>query len=186
MKNLNPRLAKGGAFLALYLISIIGAAWLVVEVGPVPVGWGLYAPAAAYVIGVTMTLRDVTQDQLGPRATYAAIIVGTALSVLLSPAVALASGVAFLVAETLDMAVYTPIRARGYLVAAIVASNVVGVALDSFLFLWIAFGDLAFFWGQVWAKLIGTVAAVVVLKLIYRRRTDPRPAYVVAREAAAA
>lgn len=184
MKNRSdrPRLVRGAAFTFAYLASIVLAAWLVVHVGVVPVGLGLMAPAAAYVVGVTMVLRDLAQDQLGPRWTYAAMIAATALSAAVSPQVALASALAFIVSETLDMAVYTPIRARGRLVTAVLASNAVAIVADSVIFLWVAFGDLAFFWGQSWAKLVSTVAVAFVLTLIYRHRADKRPAYIVARE----
>lgn len=182
MKKPSKRLLKGYGFAATYILSIIGAAWLVVAVGPVPVGFGLVAPAAAYLVGVTMTLRDLTQDQLGRLRTYGAILVGTVVSALLSPQVALASAVGFLAAETLDMVVYTPLRERGHLVAAILASNVAGTLVDSFLFLAIAFGSLEFFPGQVWAKIVGTVFSIVALELVYRKREDMVPAYVKARQ----
>ena len=181
-KNHDPRIVRGIIYLAAYLASIIGAAALVVYVGPVPVGLGLVAPAGAYMVGVTLVLRDLTQDQLGPKATYGAIIVGTILSAVLSPAVALGSAVAFLAAETVDLLIYTPIRARGWLTPAILASNAVSILLDSFIFLQIAFGDLTFLWGQVWAKIVGTLVSVAILSFIYRGRADKRPAYIRAQQ----
>ena len=48
---------------------------------------------------------------------------------------------AFLVSELADLAVYEPIRKRGWL-PAVVASNIVGICVDSALFLWLAFGSL--------------------------------------------
>ena len=181
-KNHDPRIIRGIIYLAAYLASIIGAAALVVYVGPVSVGFGLIAPAAAYLVGVTLVLRDLTQDQLGPRVTYGAIIAGTILSALMSPEVALGSAAGFLIAETFDLLVYTPLRARGHLIVAVLASNAVSILLDSFVFLQIAFGDLTFLWGQVWAKVLGTIAAIVLLPWVYRNRMDKRPAYLVARD----
>lgn len=181
----NHRHRKGTIYALAYLATIILAAWMVAHIGPVPVGFGLYAPAAAYTVGITMVLRDLTQDQLGPWPTYAALIAGTILSALVSPGIALAAAAAWLVSETLDQLVYTPLRKRS-LVVAVIASNVVGIIADSTIFLWLAFGNLAYFPGQVWAKLVATLAAVVVLKLIYRHRTSHLPAYLVARQAATA
>lgn len=177
MDRSSSRYLRGTGWGSLYVGSIVLAAYLVTTLGAVPVGLGLYAPAGAYVIGVTMVLRDLTQDQLGPRWTYVAILVGTALSAAISPSVAVASAVAFLGAETLDMIVYTPLRTRGRVVTAILASNFVGTLVDSFLFLMIAFGSLEFFAGQVWAKLVSTALAALVVGVLYARRQDRTPAY---------
>ena len=182
MDRRSSRYLKGAGWGSLYVASIVLAAYLVATLGVVPVGLGLYAPAGAYVIGVTMVLRDLTQDQLGPRWTYAAILLGTGLAAAISPAVAVASAVAFLGSETLDMIVYTPLRARGRVVTAILASNFVGTLVDSFLFLMIAFGSLEFFTGQVWAKLVSTALAAVAVGVLYRNRRDKTPAYLRDRE----
>lgn len=181
MGRSSSRYWRGAGWAALYVASIVLAAYLVATYGVVPVGLGLYAPAGAYVIGVTMVLRDLMQDQLGPRWTYAAILVGTGLAAAISPAVALASAVAFLGSETLDMVVYTPLRARGRVVTAILSSNLVGTAVDSALFLAIAFGSLEFLTGQVWAKLVSTAFAALIVSIFHRRRTDKTPAYLLAR-----
>ena len=177
---------RGAGWAALYVGSIVLAAYLVAKYGVVPVGLGLYAPAGAYVVGVTMVLRDLTQDQLGPKWTYAAILVGTGLAAAVSPAVAVASAIAFLGSETLDMLVYTPLRARGRVVIAILASNLVGTIVDSVLFLLIAFGSLEFLAGQVWAKLVSTVLAALVVGALHLKRQDKTPAYLRARPSAAA
>lgn len=169
--------------MSIYLATIVVSAALVAYVGVVPVGLGLMAPAGAYVVGVTMVFRDLAQDQLGPFWTYGALLVGTLLSVLVSPTIALAAAVAFLVSETLDQLTYTPLRKHS-LVVAVLASNAVGIVADSLLFTQLAFGSTEFAVGQMWAKAVSTVAAVLVLKAIYRRRTSHRPAYLVARERA--
>lgn len=136
---------------ALYLACIVGANWLISTVGLVPVGFGLVAPAGVYLVGLSFLLRDMTQDALGRRAVIVAILLGAALSALLSPALALASGAAFLLSETADMLVYTPLKARSW-VGAVVASNTVGLIVDSVIFLLLAFGSLQFLPGQVVGK----------------------------------
>jgi len=154
-------------WLVLYIMSIWLANWLVVTLGPVPVGLGLLAPAGVYAAGLTFTLRDLTQDSLGKRPVILAILLGALLSGALSMQLALASGTAFLLSEIADLFVYTPLRQRRWLLA-VAASNVVGFVVDSTLFLFLAFGSLAFLPGQLVGKASMTILAVLVLS-VYRR-----------------
>jgi hypothetical protein len=147
---------------AVYVGTIVAANVAITYLGLVPVGFGLLAPAGVYFVGVSFTARDIVQDQLGRWWTIGAIVLGAALSALLSPSLAFASGAAFLVSESLDMAVYTPLRSRHWL-GAVAASNTVGLVVDSALFLWLAFGSLDFLAGQIVGKAEMTVLAVVVL-----------------------
>jgi uncharacterized PurR-regulated membrane protein YhhQ (DUF165 family) len=89
---------------------------------------------------------------------------GAALSFLVSdPFIALASAVAFGLSELADLAVYTPLRKRGYLRAAI-ASNIVGAFVDTIAFLTIAgFPVMVALPGQMVGKLLVTAAAVGVV-----------------------
>ena len=70
---------------------------------------------------------------------------------LAPPALVLASGAAFLLSELADFAVYTPLQRRR-LVTAVVASGLVGLVIDSVLFLQLAFGSLDFLTGQIIGK----------------------------------
>ena len=99
------------------------------------------------------------------------IAVGAALSFLLSaPFIALASAAAFLLAEVADLAVYTPLRKRGYVRAAI-ASNGVGSFVDTIAFLTIAgFSIQEALAGQMIGKLIVTAAAVALVVAFRARR----------------
>jgi uncharacterized PurR-regulated membrane protein YhhQ (DUF165 family) len=126
------------------------------------------APSGVLAIGLGFTLRDLVQRRLGLRWTFAGIVAGAALSAVLSPALALASGVAFLLSETLDLFVYTPLQSRN-LTAAVIGSNVVGIFADSVVFLWLAFGSLAFIEGQIIGKLWMTLAALPVIWWLRRR-----------------
>jgi queuosine precursor transporter len=63
----------------------------------------------------------------------------------------LASAAAFLLSELADLAVYTPL-ARRRLVAAVAASSLCGLVVDSVVFLWLAFGSLNFLLGQIIGK----------------------------------
>jgi uncharacterized PurR-regulated membrane protein YhhQ (DUF165 family) len=130
----------------------------------VPVGFGLTAPAGVYFVGLAFTLRDAVQETLGRRWVVAAIVVGALFSALLSAQLALASAAAFLLSELADFAVYTPLRERSWL-GAVAASNTVGALVDSALFLWLAFGSLAFLVGQMVGKLWMTLLAVALVAL---------------------
>ncbi|GHJ34279.1 hypothetical protein TPA0910_87120 [Streptomyces hygroscopicus subsp. sporocinereus] len=153
-----------------YLATIPTANLLVTHFGAVPVGFGLMAPAGVFTIGLALVLRDLLHEAAGRWAVLAAIAAGTVLSYLLAdPALATASAVAFGVAELADMAVYTPLRRRGLLVA-VAASNAVGLVVDSVLFLHLAFGSLAFLPGQIVAKAEMTLLALLALWAIARYR----------------
>lgn len=149
-------------YLVGYIATIFGANWAIATFGLVPVGFGLVAPAGVYFAGLAFSLRDLVHDHLGRGWTLGAIVAGAGLSALVSPQFALASGVAFLVSELADFAVYSPLRAKGWLTA-VAASNVVGLVLDSALFLWLAFGSLDFLAGQLVGKAWMTLIAIAAL-----------------------
>lgn len=128
----------------------------------------LVAPAGVLCIGATFVLRDWLQQLAGLAWAVAAIPVAGAASYLIGEAagwtglqkIAVASLVVFLASETLEVAVFTPLRKRS-LTAGVLASGMVGNALDSWLFLTLAFGSTAFFWGNFVGKaemiLVGAV-----------------------------
>lgn len=167
---MNLPLIRGAAVFTAYLATIPAANWLITEYGAVPVGFGLVAPAGVYAVGLALVLRDLVREWAGRRAVIAGIVIGTLLSLWLAdPGFAVASAAAFAVAETMDFAVYEPLRKRGLLVA-MAASNAVGMLADSLLFLWLAFGSLAFLPGQLVGKAWMTLAALAVIALVQQRR----------------
>lgn len=149
-----------GAFVA----TVVGANWSLARWGIVPIGFGLEAPAGVYFAGLAFTARDAVRETAGRRGVVAAILAGAALSFMLEDAqkFAIASGIAFLVSESADALVYEPLRGKSWL-AAVTASNSVGLVLDSMLFLWLAFGSLAFIEGQIVGKAYMTLLAVVLV-----------------------
>jgi queuosine precursor transporter len=156
---------------ALYLLTVLAANLAVQYIGLVPVAPGLVAPAGVYFVGLVLVLRDFVHERYGIRGSLIAIGFGSLLSLLLaSPQLVLASVVAFAVAELLDLLVYVPTRRRLGFVWGVALSGIVGSIIDSALFLWLAFGSLDFFAGQLVGKLAMTAAAVVVLTLARRRR----------------
>jgi len=151
----------GALAVVLYFLSIWLANWLIVRFGLVPVGFGLRAPAGVFVAGAAFVLRDVVQEELGLGWVLLAIAAGAVLSTAVAPVrIALGSGLAFLFSELCDLGVYTPLRRRSW-VAAAVLSNTVGDLVDSVLFLTIAFGTLANVLGLIVGKWYVTLPIVV-------------------------
>lgn len=161
---------KGLIILVAYIATIPFANFVVGRFGFVPVGFGLLAPAAVYIVGASFTLRDLAQDALGRWPIVLGIVLGGLLSFLIAPQFALASATAFLISEGLDFAIYTPLRESGRWLRAVALSNTVGLLADSILFLWLAFGSLEFLPGQVLGKAYMTLLAVAVLFPIRQRR----------------
>lgn len=162
-------------YLIAYIATIPLANWLVVHVGVIPVGFGLAAPAGVLVVGLSLVLRDMVQRSVGVTAGLLAIVLGAAISALLAPpALVAASTVAFLFSEFADFAIYTPLQRRGF-IRAVIASSLVGLVVDSALFLWLAFGDLTYLWGQIVGKTEMVAASALVLAVLRSRRLPTLP-----------
>jgi uncharacterized PurR-regulated membrane protein YhhQ (DUF165 family) len=84
------------------------------------------------------------------------------------PSLVLASGVAFLISEFADLSVYTPL-ARRRLVTAVVVSSLVGLVVDSIVFLWLAFGSLEFLSGQIVGKAWMVLLSIPFVHVLRRR-----------------
>jgi queuosine precursor transporter len=179
MTNETRRWLEGALFFALFCLTVPVANWMIYSVGTVctrdgpclvPVAPGLMAPSGVLMVGIALVLRDLVQRRLGLGAAVAAILIGAGISGLVAPlALVTASAVAYLVSEFADLAVYTPLQGRRF-VAAVVLSSIVGLVVDSIVFLWLAFGSLDFLAGQVVGK-----AWMVLLSLpfiMYLRRRD--------------
>lgn len=172
------RRTEGLVALALFALTIPAANWLIGNVGTVcvpngpclvPVAPGIVAPSGVLMIGLALVLRDIVQRRLGPVAGLGAIAVGAAISAFLAPsAIVLASVAAFLLSELADFAVYTPLQRRRF-VTAVVASSIVGLIVDSIVFLWLAFGSLDFVAGQIIGKAWMVLFALPLMHLLRRR-----------------
>lgn len=167
------------AFL-LFAATIPMANWLIgnvgVQFGPdrphlIAVGFGLLAPSGVLMVGAALVLRDIVHEKLGAVWALAAIALGGVLSWwLAAPALVLASVLAFTLSEMADFAVYAPLRQRR-LGLAVLASGIVGSIVDSAVFLWLAFGSMAFIEGQVLGKL--WMSAVGFAIIVAMRRLSP-------------
>jgi len=172
---------EGVAFLFLFCLTIPAANWMIGHVGTTCVPYGpcllpvaptVMAPSGVLMIGIALVLRDLVQRRLGIEFGIGAIIAGAAISAALAPpSLVLASAVAFLLSEFTDFAVYTPL-ARRRLVLAVLASSVIGLVVDSIVFLWLAFGSLDFLAGQIVGKLWMVLLATPFVA--YLRRRDER------------
>jgi uncharacterized PurR-regulated membrane protein YhhQ (DUF165 family) len=172
---------EGAIFLVSFCLTIPAANWMIGHVGTVcapngpcliPVAPSIMAPSGVLMVGAALVLRDLVQRRLGVEFGIGAIVVGAAISAVLAPpALVIASAAAFLLSEFADFAVYTPL-ARRRLVLAVVASSLVGLVVDSIVFLWLAFGSLEFLLGQIVGKLWMVLIAVPFVA--YLRRRDDR------------
>lgn len=170
-------IAIGYLAFALFALTVPAANWLIGNVGTycvpqgpcvIPVGFGFDAPSGVLMVGAALVLRDIVHEKLGARWALTAVAIGAVLSAFFAtPALLLASTVAFLLAELADFAIYSPLRKR-HLTAAVLASGLAGAVIDSAVFLWLAFGSLAFIEGQILGKLWMSLAAALLL-VAYRR-----------------
>lgn len=172
------RRTEGLIALALFALTIPAANWLIGNVGTVcvpngpclvPVAPGISAPSGVLMVGLGLVLRDIVQRRLGPKVGLLAIFVGAAISAFLAPpAIILASTAAFLLSELADFAVYTPLQRRHF-VLAVAASSVLGLVVDSIVFLQLAFGSLDFLVGQIVGKAWMVLLALPLMHLLRRR-----------------
>lgn len=129
----------GRRWSALYvgLMPFINWSFAAVPTFPIPdwLGGGMFQPLAI-VTGLVLVVRDFAQREMR-HWIWAAMMVGLALSTLTSwITVVIASGLAFLVSETVDWAVYTfsqrPLSQR------IMLSSTVSAPLDQVVFIGLA------------------------------------------------
>lgn len=181
-----PRV-EGYAYLAGFALCIPAANWLIGNVGTacvpngpclIPVAPGVMAPSGVLMIGLALVLRDLVQRRLGVWWAAGAVVAGAGLSAFVAPpALVIASGIAFLLSEMVDLGVYTPLQRRG-LVLAVFASSIVGLAVDSAIFLYLAFGSLDFLWAQIIGKTWMVLLSLPVVAWLRARddRLGIRPA----------
>jgi uncharacterized PurR-regulated membrane protein YhhQ (DUF165 family) len=172
---------KGYVLLAAGFVGlVILANWLASRY-VVSVGFGRVAPAGVFCIGGVLVLRDWLQQRWGLVRTmplvYAAGLaswgIGSAAGWTSLQKIAVASVVAFTVSETVEAVVFTPIRRRNLTLGAGLSATV-GNALDSYIFLSLAFGSLTFFLGQFIGK--SEMIALGTALTLARRRLLPTAA----------
>ena len=149
------------AMAVIVVASNIGVQFLVAD------GWLTWG---AFTYPLAFLVTDVTNRLYGPDNARKVVLVGFVAGLvcsligtqivgefgpLVTLRIALASGTAFLVAQLLDLAIFSKLRNRAWWVAPL-TSSVIGSVVDTALFFTIAFaGFLAFpaTWGDVsWAQ----------------------------------
>lgn len=170
----------GIAWFVTYVAVIVAANWMIAHVGKpipgahvLPVGFGLDAPSGVYCAGFAFIARDFVQRMLGTKWGIAAILLGALLSAATSSAtIAFASGVTFLISETTDFAIYTPLQRWNFPIA-VVIGGLVGDVVDSVVFLSLAHIPLAVaLSGQIVGKAWMTIAGGGIAYLL---RQSSRP-----------
>jgi queuosine precursor transporter len=175
------QLIAAGALTA-YVGSVVMANVLTNHLGLVWVFPGLVTTAGTYAAGIALGARDLLQDTAGKWAVRGAIVVAAVLSGWLAGlSLAAASGLAFVLGEGLDMALYTRWRERGQQAKAILVSNTFGALLDTLVFLSIATPTALHVapgqskWDAIPGQLVGkilwaTVPFVIIVAIIRKVR----------------
>lgn len=114
------------------------------DLGPVHLGdiltWGAFTYPFAFLVSDLINRFD------GPRRARMVVLVGFAVALCLSaylstPRIAIASATAFLIGQLLDIAVFSRLRNRFWLVPPLSAS-LIGSAIDTAIFFSLAFAPL--------------------------------------------
>ncbi|MGI8729188.1 MAG: VUT family protein [Solirubrobacteraceae bacterium] len=159
--------AKTTALVALFLAAITAANLISARYGPEASIYNAFA-----LIGLTLVIRDQLHDEWQEHRLpkmLALIVTGSVLAYLVTPdagRIGMASGVAFLAAESVDGLVYHAARSWAWLERSNV-SNLFGAAVDSVVFPTLAFGG--FMWGITLGQFTAKVAGALLFSLIIAR-----------------
>lgn len=161
------------------LACVVLANMATARFGLVSAGFGLLVTAGTYLAGLALAVRDALDRVGGLVWTLPTIGAGIALSAwLASPALALASAVAFGLGELVDLAVFRQLRQRS-MAGAVAGSNAAGAVVDTLVFLPLAGFAVtaAAVGGQVLVKAGWvTLAALLALALVRSVRSRAVPA----------
>lgn len=158
---------KAVGLVALFLVAITAANIISAHYGPEASIYNAFA-----LIGLTLVIRDQLHDEWSERRLpkmLALIVAGSVLAYLVSPdagRIGMASGVAFLCAESVDALVYHAVR-RWDWVERSNFSNLFGAAVDSIVFPTLAFGGLM--WGITLGQFTAKVAGALLFTLLMSR-----------------
>lgn len=142
-----------------YVALVVVANWLASRYTITVPGTTYLAPAGVLCIGGVLVIRDWLQQLAGLYRSLVLMVIAGSASYLIGVGagwtslqkIAVASLVAFLASETVEAVIFTPLS-RKRLSLAVALSATVGNALDSALFLWLAFGSESFFAGNFIGK----------------------------------
>ncbi len=162
--------ASGRRWTALYvgLMPLINWAFAGIPTFPLPdvIGGGEWHPFTI-VTGLVLVVRDFAQREI-KHWIFGAMIVGLTLSTLTAwPVIVVASGVAFLISETVDWAVFTFIKRP--LSQRIMISSTISAPLDQIVFIGLASFVVPgiFAWGSILTGIVSKlVGAWVVSRFV--------------------
>jgi len=121
----------------IYILAMVVANMLVWWLGP----W--FSPINSFLlIGLDLTLRDVLHERVSRLKMCLVILAGGYITAVANPSainIAIASATAFSVSAFADWMAYELLRKKAWIIRSN-GSNVVGAAVDSFLFPTLAFG----------------------------------------------
>lgn len=129
-------------------------------------------PVGSVFVGVTFLLRDVVQIKHGKRKAYTMIFTALFMSAAISAmmgdtaSVAFASGLSFLLSESIDTEIFSRVRRNVRL--RMLASGVIGGGVDSAVFVTVGlgpFGSGALTWDQVPYAIIGQAAIKAAVQI---------------------
>jgi hypothetical protein len=126
--------------------------------------WGAITYPVSYFV------TDLTNRRHGPGSARRVVFVGFALAVLASiwlasPRIALASGMAFLVSQLMDVAIFDRLRRRAWWQPPLF-SSVIGSAVDTALFFALAFWGTAMPWVTLAVGDYGVKVAIALVLLL--------------------
>ena len=127
----------------MLMAAVVLTSNILVQYPFTPFGLKDYLTWGAFSYPIAFLVTDLTNRALGPQAARRAIYVGFVLAVVLSailgtPRIALASGLAFLSAQLLDVEIFVKLQRRAWWVPPFI-SPLIASALDTGLFFSVAF-----------------------------------------------
>jgi queuosine precursor transporter len=171
-------LPRAAFWTASYIASILAVNWLFAPSQLVPgvttwaTPWGdLFL--ANLIVGAVFVLRDYAQREIGHRILLATLVAGAITYLMVDPAIAIASLIAFAASEMADWSVFSfwkkPLQQR------ILVSSLIAVPLDTLLFQYLAgYLSPAAFSMEVASKAVGVFIVWQLLKM--RGPSAPMPA----------
>lgn len=152
----------------IVLANILAANYII------PLFFGLVVPAGVFAVAPIFTIRDKIHQKYGYKKTFLLVILAAVLSYVLSVVtgspilgkVTLASLLAFFVSESADTLIFQVMIQQSWMKKVIV-SNLISCALDSVIFIWIAFG---FSWSFILGQYIVKVLLSILIGFFYGKR----------------
>lgn len=159
---------------AAYIALIPLVNWLFAFTPAIPITEGFAFNPLSLLVGLVFIARDYAQRAIGHFIGFAMLIALILTYQLAGPALALASGAAFLISEGADWAVYTFLR-RPFSQRVLI-STLIAAPIDTLAFLYGASlgqaGDEALSWTNAASWILGKFLAALIVYAIIRRREE--------------